>query len=1258
MEQHSPSNSIMKSIFILIIIALIPLKMSAEWWPIGKNKPQASSPKVTLISDDDKSTVIKVEIFGFNLKEFLIDGKKYQSLDLQTEIFSAQPGFPEIPHIAKVLAIPDQAGVSVEIIETGEVEIFENINIQPARESWQEGQPESAYVENSEAYQSSAVYPAEYARVEPPAVFRDFRIARVSVYPIRYVASAKRLEVTSTITVRINYTNTEAVNPKTRSGSTNAIAPSFAALYRNLIFNYQNKLNTKFAGNEEGKELMLCIMPDEFVTSFKTYANWKRKSGIDIHITAFSDINANGSNPDIIKNHISDAYFNWEHPPTYVLIIGDDGVFPKKVVHYDYSFPSDNYFVEIDGNDFFPELMIGRFTNQGDYRMRVMINKYEMYEKTPDTTNTDWFTKGLCCSNNAYESQVKTKRFAAEMMETGGFTVDTLMSNDNGSGCSMDEDSIVSVLNEGRSWLNYRGEGWSYGWNANCYSFHTPYISSLNNSERFTFVTNIGCGVAMFSVGGGNCFGEEWVQLGSLSSPRGGIGFIGPTSNTHTTYNNKIDKGIYKGMFTEGLETPGQGLLRGRIYMYAVFGSDPWVEYHYRVYHVLGDPSLHIWKKAPRAVNVSHPGGLPLGYNQTEFTVTYLGSGLPATNAQVTLTNDSIFATGYTDSLGKVILEMIPENLDTVFVTARGADIYPYQDFIQIIQTPEHVGPDNSPEIVDIDGNTNGMINPGENCNITFSLKNWGTQTSNNVNASINSLDTNIQVITTNQISYGNLSAGNSQTGNPFQFLVKPHCPVGHVFTIQLTVTSNTATWNYQYSSEVYGCDVYYKDYVVNDDSSAVSNYQMEPGETVKLFVSVKNLGEDNAYNLKGILRCDDPFISIEDSVGSFGTLYIGAEAMNTSDYFEVTIDAACPSHHVPAYNLELYTEGGSYPYKTTRSFSIEVGASGAHHFTGPDAYGYYAYSNDDSIFTQAPVYDWFEIEGLGTDIGATGSEYTLTVNLPFTFKYYGIDYTELRINTDGWIAFGSGTQTHWNNAPLPNNDAVNNMVAVFWDDLYSDTYPEGDIYYYFDNANHRFIVEWDSIGHYHDGADPTTEVFQAILYDPAYYFTPTGDGEIIFQYKLVSNGASCTVGIENQAQDVALMLVYNNDYDTTATTIRHDFAVKFTTMPPFITLEDDAPGKDFEPDGYNLEQNHPNPFSDITSIRFTIPKQCHIKLEIYDVSGQLINSLYEGKQEAGKHFVEWNGLNNAGVRVSPGVYFYRFQTEGYVKTRKLFILR
>ena len=50
-------------------------------------------------------------------------------------------------------------------------------------------------------------------------------------------------------------------------------------------------------------------------------------------------------------------------------------------------------------------------------------------------------------------------------------------------------------------------------------------------------------------------------------------------------------------------------------------------------------------------------------------------------------------------------------------------------------------------------------------------------------------------------------------------------------------------------------------------------------------------------------------------------------------------------------------------------------------------------------------------------------------IDIPFTFYYYGIPYTQLRVSTDGWLAFGSGTQTAPVNTGLPNADIVNSMA-------------------------------------------------------------------------------------------------------------------------------------------------------------------------------------------------------------------------------------
>jgi len=1252
-------------LFVVSISLLAHFEIYADWVPVDENKTANTPPQVTLLSDDNSSTILKIDIAGFNLNEFVSEGKSYQSVDLLSEMLTTNPGHPELSYIAKVLAIPNQGGISVEVIETSEVQTFSNIYLAPARESWFEGNPESPYNKNSKAYLSEEIYPKEFAEVEPPSVFRDFRIARVSVFPLRYIPASNELQAVSSITVRINYNPGESVNPKTSTKK--QIAPSFGKLYRNFIFNYENVLNKLYGGKETGYEVMLCIMPDEFAESFQIYADWKHRSGTNIHITKFSDIGANSNNPDIIKNHITDAYNNWENPPTYVLIVGDDGVFPKKIVSYGYSFPNEDFFVEIEGNDYFPEMMIGRLTNQGDYRLQVLLKKFMLYEQMPYTEDTSWFKKGICCSNNAYASQISTKRFTAALMtEDGGFTVDTLMSDGWGSGCSMNTDDVLGALNEGRSYLNYRGEGWSTGWWAACYDMNTSAITSLTNGEKFTFVTSIGCGVAMFNTGGGNCFGEEWIELGSLTAPRGCIGFVGPTSNTHTTYNNKIDKGIYTGMFQENMDTPGQALLRGKLYMYNVFGNVYNVEYHYRVYCVLGDPSLHIWKEVPLAVNVDHETTIVVGDNQLEFTATFATTGLPVANAEFCLAGNTIYEVDSTDTSGKVIFNISPDEEEVLTITLIGGNVVPYMGSIDVIQPLEQVGPDGNPQIVDLDGNTDGLINPNENCNVTFTLKNWGTLTASNVQASLSAVDPNfVQVISTEQVSFGTLAPGGSFTGDPFQIFVKPTCPVGQIITLQLHVTSNTTTWDHFVDAEVTGCNLMYKNFLVNDEGTANVNYRMDPGETVNLVFSIMNIGEDIAPDVKGILTSDDPYITIQDSIGSFGLLNINDEAINTQDYFVVNIDAACPTEYLADFALKLYTQNGNYPYQTIPYFSLPVALPIPGDYTGPDAYGYYAYSNEDSFYDKTPVYDWFEIEGLGSQISVPEmTDYTETVDLPFTFKYYGINYDNLRISTDGWIAFGGGPQIAPLNAPLPSNDNVNSMVAVFWDDLYDIEYSgEGEIYYYNDMVNHRFVIEWDSISHNDNTSEPKTEAFQAILLDPAYYETTSGDGEIILQYKKVTVIESMTIGIENNSQDIGLQYVCNENYDPTASVLMVGNAIKFTTEPPYLYIftgvdENQELSNKLVSGDFRLEQNYPNPFNSRTWIKYSLPDPTDVKLNVYNIRGELVRSLYNGQQSSGEYSVKWNGLDDKGSAVSSGIYFYRLITNDFIETMKMFKLK
>ena len=88
-------------------------------------------------------------------------------------------------------------------------------------------------------------------------------------------------------------------------------------------------------------------------------------------------------------------------------------------------------------------------------------------------------------------------------------------------------------------------------------------------------------------------------------------------------------------------------------------------------------------------------------------------------------------------------------------------------------------------------------------------------------------------------------------------------------------------------------------------------------------------------------------------------------------------------------------------------------------------------------------------------------------------------------------------------------------------------------------------------------------------------------------------------------------------------------------------------------PTTLSLSQNYPNPFNPSTSIEFSIPKQEHVMLKIYDVLGRAVGTLVDGVMSEGTHSVEWNPSNKES-----GVYFYRLQTEGATIVRKLLYLK
>ena len=88
------------------------------------------------------------------------------------------------------------------------------------------------------------------------------------------------------------------------------------------------------------------------------------------------------------------------------------------------------------------------------------------------------------------------------------------------------------------------------------------------------------------------------------------------------------------------------------------------------------------------------------------------------------------------------------------------------------------------------------------------------------------------------------------------------------------------------------------------------------------------------------------------------------------------------------------------------------------------------------------------------------------------------------------------------------------------------------------------------------------------------------------------------------------------------------------------------------------LSPARPNPFVAATTLRFSLAHAQHVTLEVLDLAGQRVASLYAGMAGAGEHVVRWDGRDAAGARRGAGVYFARISAGGASLTRELLLLR
>ena len=185
----------------------------------------------------------------------------------------------------------------------------------------------------------------------------------------------------------------------------------------------------------------------------------------------------------------------------------------------------------------------------------------------------------------------------------------------------------------------------------------------------------------------------------------------------------------------------------------------------------------------------------------------------------------------------------------------------------------------------------------------------------------------------------------------------------------------------------------------------------LEPGETSYIKINLDNIGSSDASYVEGTITCASPFIEILDDSGSWASVTNGGSALNGDNYFELSALEETIPGAIAHLIVSVETENG---YQSNSIVEIQIGEADVNDPVGPDSYGYYIYDNQDLDYILAPTYNWVEIDdrvgGPGSHLSSlsdsgNNQDDVETIDIPFNFRFYGQEYNQISISSNGWLS-------------------------------------------------------------------------------------------------------------------------------------------------------------------------------------------------------------------------------------------------------------
>jgi hypothetical protein len=872
---------------------------------------------------------------------------------------SGEPGKPQLP--VKLIQIVLPSGSEVEEVTTASVRSellsgeFSVFPAQPPRVLSLSGPPGPLVRPQPQVYRQSREYPGELVVYTGTGFLAGCQLANILIYPLQYLPAQKRIRFYSNLGVVIRY-SPGSREPVPVSRRTPSARQTYDSIIRKTAFNPQHiGVGLQPQRIAESKLLSgdceyLIVTDTTLIAAFEPLADWKTQKGVPTTIVTKQWILDHYDGWDAaekIRDFIKEAYQNWG--VAWVLLGGDTDIIPcRKAWAFDCEagiapdendIPCDLYFSDLDGDwdangnhyygevqdsiDLYPDVFVGRASCSSVSQVQAWVNKVLTYEENPPS---DYTTKMLFLAeilwSNPYTNSALSKELIEQEFVPPQFDPITKLYEDWGNETWS---STMAALNDGQNIVNHDGHCWYTVMGVGSGSLDQQDMDGLTNHPRNSVLFSIGCWPAAIDY---DCIAEHFVN----NPNGGGVAFIGNSrygwgspGNPEYGYSDRYDQQFHASLFRRNVYQVGAVVADMKSF-YAPFSRQEnvyrWCQYQI---NLLGDPEMPVWTDTPQAMLVQHPETLVVGNCSFPVTVRRAADTDPVPAALVCLMKgEEVYLRGMTDQEGRIVFDVSPSAAGEMLVTVTAHNFQHHVDSAAVLSGGGVVLYDGN-ALDDVGGgNGDGRPNPGETLDMRVTLKNWGTETEDDVYAVLSSENQYVTLVDSVQY-FGTMDSGETAVGfGPYSFSIDADCPDQQVIYFHLDITAGSgASWRSTVALTAVTPVLAFRWYTVDDASGGNGNGRPEPGESFALKVRMANEGLQQAGSVTGHLHCGDTYVELADSVDQLGDIEPGSVGKGS---FEVHILPECPGTYYPWIQLCTETAEG---YSFQDSFVLRIGQAG-----------------------------------------------------------------------------------------------------------------------------------------------------------------------------------------------------------------------------------------------------------------------------------------------------------------------------------------